>query len=641
MKLISNLKSILRVLPIVALVTSVAACSDDNEEPLVEERYSLTLTADNGGSVSSAQNEYAEGEEVTVTAIPDEGYYFTAWYENEQSVSVNPVYTFQMPTWDIALRASFSEIPDEPVIPGNYPVAVGSHFTVLINENGGLLVFGFNEHGQLGDGTTENRTSPVTIMPTTVFSNVFCGASSAYAIDRDGNLYAWGNNENGRLGDGTTTDRLSPVQIMPGTRFTSVATGSEHTLALDADGGLWAFGANDHGQLGDGTTTGRTAPVRILSGQQFSNIAAGGYFSFAIDAENHLWAFGWNNHGQLGDGTTTEQHTPVQVMNEQRFNRIAAGNYHTLAIDFNGRLWGVGMNMTGQLGDANRSDKLTPSQILSERTFTGVSAKGTHSFAVDSEGNLWAFGANMYGQLGDGTNTNKTTPVQVGTGTNFTGVYSGWYHTVATDANGAIWLWGSNQYGELGDGTTSNRNSPGEFGSSTPDGDEGRYLVVYYTWSGRSRSLATDIAQTLDCDIVEVELTTPYSATSDFELYPVAQAEIAAIDNNGTYPSIRTTVDNIADYDAVVVVYPLWYSRIATPMQSFLHNYGSALGGKTVALVCTSASSSISGTVSDARRLCPNSTIPEALHVLSSAVSSSHSSISEWLMRIGLLSENS
>lgn len=80
-------------------------------------------------------------------------------------------------------------------------------------------------------------------------------------------------------------------------------------------------------------------------------------------------------------------------------------------------------------------------------------------------------------------------------------------------------------------------------------------------------------------------------------------------------------------YDAIVVVYPLWYSRMATPMQSFLHSHSSSLAGKTIALVCTSASSGISGTVADARRLCPDSTLPEALWIRSSAVGSSHAII--------------
>lgn len=171
-----------------------------------------------------------------------------------------------------------------------------------------------------------------------------------------------------------------------------------------------------------------------------------------------------------------------------------------------------------------------------------------------------------------------------------------------------------------------------------PEPGSSRCLVVYYTWSGNSRSLANDIGGILGCDVIQVELTTSYTATTDQELYPIAQAEIAAIDNNGTYPSIKTTVENISDYDVVLVGYPLWYSRMATPMQTFLHNHAEQLAGKTIALFCTSASSGISGTVADARRLCPNSTLTEALWVRSSAISNAHNSIVEWLAEIGVSS---
>lgn len=172
-----------------------------------------------------------------------------------------------------------------------------------------------------------------------------------------------------------------------------------------------------------------------------------------------------------------------------------------------------------------------------------------------------------------------------------------------------------------------------------PEPGNRRCLVVYYTWSGNSRKLATDIGEILDCDVVQVELTTPYTATTDQQLYPIAQAEIAAIDNSGIYPSIKTSVDNIGDYDIILVGYPLWYSRMATPMQAFLHNHSARLAGKTLALFCTSASSGISGTVADVRRICPNIALTEALWIRSSAVSNAYNDIDEWLAAIGLLNK--
>jgi len=88
------------------------------------------------------------------------------------------------------------------------------------------------------------------------------GGIHSLVIDDSGNLRVWGNNKNGQLGDGTTTDRLSPIKIKSGTRFTAVAAGS-HSLAIDSDGNLWAWGDNKCGQLGDGTITNQTSPVQI------------------------------------------------------------------------------------------------------------------------------------------------------------------------------------------------------------------------------------------------------------------------------------------------------------------------------------------------------------------------------------------
>jgi alpha-tubulin suppressor-like RCC1 family protein len=79
----------------------------------------------------------------------------------------------------------------------------------------------------------------------------------------DGTVWAWGYNFFGQLGDGTTTQRTTPVQVPGLTGVIAVAGSSYHSLAVRNDGTVWAWGNNGYGQLGDGTSTQRTSPVQV------------------------------------------------------------------------------------------------------------------------------------------------------------------------------------------------------------------------------------------------------------------------------------------------------------------------------------------------------------------------------------------
>ncbi len=108
------------------------------------------------------------------------------------------------------------------------------------------------------------------------------------ALDVSGNLWTWGYNRHGQLGDGTTTDRHTPVQIMTGTKFNTVFLDEERIHALDVSGNLWAWGDNRDGQLGDGTTTDRITPVQIMPGTKFKNIFSDGECVNDLDASENL-----------------------------------------------------------------------------------------------------------------------------------------------------------------------------------------------------------------------------------------------------------------------------------------------------------------------------------------------------------------
>ena len=103
------------------------------------------------------------------------------------------------------------------------------------------------------------------------YKAVSAGGCHCMVLKTDGTAWGFGFNQYGQLGDGTTTQRYKPVMAMSNVK--EVSAGDMHTLVLKNDGSVWAFGYNCSGQIGDGTTTNRAVPVKVLDG--IRHIAAG------------------------------------------------------------------------------------------------------------------------------------------------------------------------------------------------------------------------------------------------------------------------------------------------------------------------------------------------------------------------------
>ncbi len=297
-------------------------------------------------------------------------------------------------------------------------VATSSNHSLYFNSNGKLWAMGSNNYGQLGDGTTDNRNTPVQITAHGS-SNVVAiatGNDHSLYVTSDGKLWAMGYNNLGQLGDGSSTNRKTPVQIAVEGDVIAVAAGASHSLFLTSDGKLWAMGYNYYGQFGDGTTINRTRPVKVQVPGTVIAVATNFYHSICITDDGKLWAMGYNDYGQLGDGTTDNRYTPVQITAHGSINvvAIATGQRHSLYVTSDGKLWAVGRNDKGQLGDGTTTSSRTiPVQIAVAGQVIAVAAGYSHSLFLTSDGKLWAMGDNSRGQLGDGTTSNHNTPVLV------------------------------------------------------------------------------------------------------------------------------------------------------------------------------------------------------------------------------------
>ncbi|MDF2257433.1 RCC1 domain-containing protein [Streptantibioticus ferralitis] len=351
-------------------------------------------------------------------------------------------------------------------------VAGGAYHSLVLTSTGSVLGFGQNSNGQLGDGTTTDRHTPVTMsLPSGTTAKAVCaGNSFSLVLTSSGSLLATGWNAYGQLGNGTTTDSTTPVSVsLPsGTTVPAIACGAYHSLALTSSGTVLAWGSNSNGQLGDGTITNRTTPVTVSlpSGTTATAVGAGADFSYAVTSSGSALAWGDDFISQLGDGGTTDQHTPVSVSlpSGTTVKSMAGGDYHGLAVTGTNSAEAWGYNGNGQLGNGTTTDSTTPTAVSlpSGTTATAVSAGSAYSLSLTSAGSVLSWGWNYYGQLGNGTTTDSTTPVTVSlpSGTTATAISAGNYHGLAVTNSGSVLAWGYNTYGQLGNGTTTDSTTP-------------------------------------------------------------------------------------------------------------------------------------------------------------------------------------
>ena len=284
-------------------------------------------------------------------------------------------------------------------------MAVGNYHALMLLDNGQVYSWGDNDHGQLGDGTTENRMQPQLIedIPGRVLG-IAAGTYHSLAFLESGEVYGWGDNDHGQVGGGLFLTRNKP-QIIKGItgKVKGITTGAGHTLALLDSGEVYGWGHNNHRQLGNGTTWNKNYPelIKGIPGKAIS-IAAGFNYSLLILESGEVFGWGFNKYGQLGDGTAKDRKQPQLIYGiPGKAVKIVTGSNHSLVLLENGEVYGWGSNNYGQLGDGTTKDKNRPQLIASitERV-VNLAAGYFNSLVVLESGKVYEWGWKESGQLG-------------------------------------------------------------------------------------------------------------------------------------------------------------------------------------------------------------------------------------------------
>ncbi|CAB4123042.1 Regulator of chromosome condensation, RCC1 [uncultured Caudovirales phage] len=407
-------------------------------------------------------------------------------------------------------------------------ISAGSYHSmaILAGGTGALYTWGDNTYGEMGDGTTVAKLSPVHIGVLS-YSAISAGQSYSMGKISTGLIYAWGYNTNGQLGLGTTTTMSVPT-VVGTSSWSFIASGSSsNSSAGIVNNTLYAWGDNTYSEV---SPHGQSSPVHIglLS---YSAISAGGDFSIALQATTGaLYTWGYNTNGQLGDLTTVSKSSPIHV-GVLSYSAISAGNNQSMAIlaGGTGALYTWGGNSNGQLGDGTVVAKSSPIHIgTSSYTIIGAGAYSRVSYFSDINGNQFGAGINNYSQI---VQNSYLSPIQIGS-SSWSAVSAGTSHSVGLLATtGALYTWGGNSNGQLGDGTVVAKSSPVHIGllsySAISAGSYHSMAILaggtgaLYAWGDNSQGEIGNLSATSVSSPVHVGILS-YSAISAGGLHSMA-----------------------------------------------------------------------------------------------------------------------
>ncbi len=328
-------------------------------------------------------------------------------------------------------------------------IAAGLFHTCTLLSGGQVACWGWNQLGQVGNGTEVNALMPAVVSGVPVATSIVVGSDATFALTGTGTWEMWGS--------GSTT--ITALSALGG--VSKLAVGLGYGCFVTASATVECWGDNTDGELGDGTTTTRSTLAVVPGLTGVAGIAARWNNTWALTSGGTLAAWGNNDNGQLGDGTVLGRLSPEALAGLTGVVAVApsAGGDHTCALKNDGTVECWGNNAYGQLGNGTTTNQLTPAIVSGLTGATEVSCGLSHCCALITSGTVACWGGNLDGELGNGALVNSSVPVTVANVTGATAIAATDSSTCAI-VNGTVECWGYNVDGELGNGTTTNSSTP-------------------------------------------------------------------------------------------------------------------------------------------------------------------------------------